>query len=90
MEEMNFTIVNENGIEVKCDVLSIINDDNDKTYIIYTDYTLNENNEYNVFVSQIINEGENYKLEKVEDPSLISGFQEVYEEVKKKLSLNSN
>ena len=87
MEEMSFVITNNEGVEVKCDVLSVINDDNDKTYIIYTDYTLNNNGEYNVYVSQMINEGDSFKLEEIDNLDLLPGFQEIYEDVKKQLSL---
>lgn len=85
MEEMSFTIPFGNSGEVKCDVLSVVNDDENNTYLIYTDYTLN-NNEYNVYVSQVIYEGEEYRLEKI-DFNLIPELQKVYEEAVKELSL---
>lgn len=90
MEEINFTITNPDGIEVKCDVLSIINDDENKTYLLYTDYTFNKDNEYNIYVSQIINNGDDFTLEEIDNLDLIPGFQEVYEDVKKQLSLKTN
>lgn len=90
MDEMSFSITKDNGEEIKCDVLSIINDDENKTYILYTDYSLNENNEYNVYVSQMINDGEDFRIEEIDNLDLIPGFQEIYEDVKKQLSLKSN
>lgn len=87
MEEMSFTIPFGNSGEVKCDVLSVVNDDQNNTYLIYTDYTLNDNNEYNVYVSQVINEGEEYRLEEIVDFNLIPDLQKVYEETVKELSL---
>ena len=90
MEEMNFTITNENGLEVKCDVLSIINDEENKTYILYTDYTLNNDNEYNVYVSQMIRNNDDFILEEVDNFDLIPGFQQVYDDVKKQLSLRND
>ena len=87
MEEMSFVITNDKGVEVKCDVLSVINDDDNKTYIIYTDYTLNNNDEYNIYVSQMISEGDSFKLEEIDNLDLLPGFQEIYEDVKKQLSL---
>ena len=89
MEEMNFTIVNNDGIEVKCDVLSIINDEEDKTYLLYTDYILNDNNEYNVYVSQFIKDEDNFILEEIDNLDLIPGFQEIYEDVKKQLAIHN-
>lgn len=89
MEEMNFTITNNEGVEVKCDVLSVMEDDENKTYLIYTDYTFNDNNEYNVYVSQMIRDGKEFRLEEIDNLDLIPGFQEVYEDVKKQLSLQN-
>lgn len=89
MEEMSFTITNNNGIEVKCDVLSVINDEENKTYLLYTDYTLNDNNEYNVYVSQMINEDDSFRLEEIDNLDLLPGIQEVYEEVKKNLKIQN-
>lgn len=89
MEEMNFTIVNNDGIEVECDVLSIINDEEDKTYLLYTDYILNDNNEYNVYVSQLIKDEDNFILEEIDNLDLIPGFQEIYEDVKKQLAIHN-
>lgn len=89
MEEMSFTITNSDGIEVKCDVLSVINDEENKTYLLYTDYTLNDNNEYNVYVSQMINEDDSFRLEEIDNLDLLPGIQEVYEEVKKNLKIQN-
>ena len=89
MEEMSFTIVNNDGIEVKCDVLSIINDEEDKTYLLYTDYILNDNNEYNVYVSQLIKDEDNFILEEIDNLDLGAGFQEIYEDVKKQLAIHN-
>lgn len=87
MEEMSFTVTNKEGMEVKCDVLSIINDDENNTYLLYTDYTLNDNNEYNVYASQMHNDENGFKLDEIENLDLIPGLQEVYMDVKNQLSL---
>ena len=87
MEEMSFTVTNKEGMEVKCDVLSIINDDESNTYLLYTDYTLNDNNEYNVYASQMHNDENGFKLDEIENLDLIPGLQEVYMDVKNQLSL---
>lgn len=88
-EEMSFTIKNDQGMDVECDVLSIINDDNNNIYLIYTDYTLNENEEFNIYVSQMVNEGEEFKLTEVENKDLIPGFQEIYDDIRKELNLKN-
>ena len=88
MEDLNFTITNDMGIEVKCDVLSLINDDQDKTYVIYTDYTMNDENKYNVYASQLINVDGKVVLEEIENTELIPGFQDVYNDALKQLNIN--
>ena len=46
-EEYNFTVVDDNGNEVLCDVISLLQDEKtNNLYVIYTDYTLNENNQF--------------------------------------------
>lgn len=91
MEEMSFVTTNDKGLEVKCDVLSVINDDEDNTYLLYTDYTLNDQDEYNVYVSQMIEKGDKtYELESVVNTDIIPGLQEVYDDVKKQLKLQNS
>jgi len=87
MKDMSFTTINKAGLEVKCDVLAIINDDEDKTYLIYTDYTFNQNNEYNVYVSQMIKNSDSFTLEEIENWDLLPDIQEVYEDIKKELAI---
>ena len=42
-EEYNFTVVDDNGNEVICDVISLLKDEKtNNLYVVYTDYTLNE------------------------------------------------
>ena len=90
MKDISFTVINDSGLEVKCDVLASISDDENKTYIIYTDYTFNQNNEYNVYVSQMIREGDGFTLERIENYELIPGLQKMYEDIVKRVSLEDN
>ena len=89
MKDMSFTTINKARLEVKCDVLAIINDDEDKTYLIYTDYTFNQNNEYNVYVSQMIKNSDGFTLEEIENWDLLPDIQEVYEDIKKELAIDT-
>ena len=86
MKDISFTIVNDSGLEVKCDALAVVNDDNNNTYLIYTDYTFNNDDEYKVYVSQMIKE-EGFTLKKVENYGLIPGLQEAYDDIVRHLSL---
>lgn len=66
MEQLNlenaFTIFNEQGIEVTCDVIAIIEQEDQNPLIVYTDYSLDENDEFNVFVSELEESGDSYNL----------------------------
>ena len=53
--EYNFTVVDNNGNEVICDVISVLQDTkNNGLYVVYTDYTLNENNQFNTYLSELV------------------------------------
>ena len=65
-EEYNFTIVDDNGNEVICDVISVLHDEkNNEVFVVYTDYTLNENNQFNTYLSQMIEKNGEYTLKGV-------------------------
>lgn len=90
MKDISFTVTNDNGIEIKCDVLAIVNDEENKTYLIYTDYTFNQNNEYNVYVSQVIRDSDGFTLERIENYEMIPEIQKMYEDILKQLSSENN
>ena len=51
-EAVTFTVVNNEGKEVQCEILfSFQSDTNGKDYIVYTDHSLDENGNYKVFAS---------------------------------------
>ena len=51
-ESMFFTIVNDDGDEVQCEILfTFKSDETGKDYIIYTDYSTDENDNYKVLAS---------------------------------------
>ncbi|MBQ3081816.1 MAG: DUF1292 domain-containing protein [Clostridia bacterium] len=52
MEDISFTMVNEEGKEVKCDVLfTFDSDETGKSYVVYTDNTTDEDGYVKVFAS---------------------------------------
>ena len=84
IEEYSFTIVNDQGMEVKCDLISIINDnETNQTYVIYTDYLLTKTNKFRVLISELVEKNGDYILQDVKDD-------EKKEEIKKtSLTLHS-
>ena len=77
IEDYSFTIINDQGMEVKCDIISIINDnDTDDIYVVYTDYLLTKTNKFRILISQLVNENGDYILKDVKNEDKI-------EEIKK-------
>ena len=83
-EDYSFTIINDQGMEVKCDVISIITDnDTDQIYVVYTDYLLTKTNKFRILISELVNENGDYILKDISD-------KEKVEELKKtSLTLHS-
>ncbi len=64
---MNFKVV-ENGKEIQCNiVLSFRDDNNDINYVVYTDGSLDENNELELHASRYILNGEQIILMEIEN-----------------------
>lgn len=62
--EYSFTITNDDGIEVVCDTLAVVQQ-NEEPIIIYTDYTLDKDNKFNLYVSKVTLKDDNFILEKI-------------------------
>lgn len=68
MEDTTFEIENALGQKVTLTAISTIEDEeNHKLYMIYTDGTFDEDNMPNLFVSEVINEGDGFSLQEIED-----------------------
>ena len=69
MEDTRFEITDELGNKKILNALALIDDPNeDNHYIIYTDNTLDENNEQNIFVSLVVrDDDDNFSLEEITD-----------------------
>jgi len=72
-EDLSFTTVNKDGIEVICDILTVIPnpEKSEEPYVIYTDYTMDEKNEFVENYGKIINVEGEYVLKTITDPKLI-------------------
>ena len=64
MEEKNqFTVINDEGREIVCDVLfTFDSDETGKSYIVYTDNTKDEGGNIKVYASIFVPEDENTEL----------------------------
>ena len=69
-EEYNFTVVDDNGNEVLCDVISLLQDEKtNNLYVIYTYYTLNENNQFNTYLSELVEKKGEFTLKSIKSKS---------------------
>lgn len=90
MEEKKgiFTIINDEGIEVECEVLfTFDSDETKKSYIVYTDNTLDEAGNTKVYASVYDPTGQNLELQPIETDrewqvieNILSSVQEKIEE----------
>ncbi len=72
-EDLSFTKINEDGIEMICDILAVVpNPDNkEEPYVIYTDYTLDDKDEFVNSYGKIVSENDEYTLKTVTDKKTI-------------------
>lgn len=82
-EQFNFTVINKEGIEVRCDVFSMITDKDSRIYLLYTDYLLDDTGKFRLLASELVQEKENYVLKDIDDQeklhTLISSAKNLYE-----------
>lgn len=65
---MEFTILNKDEKEIKCEIVFTFRDDNnDNNYIVYTDGTKNDLGEEEIYASRYILENGNYILKDIEN-----------------------
>lgn len=66
-KEIKFTIINDEGKEIECEVLfTVDSDETKKSYIVYTDNTIDETGSYKTYASIYDPSGESLKLESIE------------------------
>ena len=72
-KDLSFTVKDELGEDIVCDILSVLpNEENEnESYVVFTDYMLDENNEFIMQYGKVIEESGEFKLLKVEDPKEI-------------------
>ena len=72
-DDLSFTVKDANGNDVVCDIVSIVpNDENSKEpYIVFTDYMLDENDEFQLQYGKVVDSNGIYILDVVTDPVII-------------------
>ena len=77
-EDLSFTVTNDDRIEVECDILSVVpNEDNkEEPYVVFTDYMLDEDDEFSLQFGKIVEENGEYALKSINDPAIIKLIRE--------------
>ena len=86
-EDYSFTTYDNLGNEVICDTLAIIEYE-DSPVIIYTDYTMDENNKFNLFISKVVESDGNFTLEEFTNYEDIPVIKEAIEKLNKEQELS--
>ena len=72
-EDLSFTVKDEDGNDVICDIVSVVPNENnsDEPYVVFTDYMLDEDDEFVLQYGRVVKENGEYILHSVEDPKEI-------------------
>ena len=89
-----FKVINDQGVEITCDILfTFDSDETKKSYIVYTDYSKDEQGNVQVFASIYDPKQENPKLEPIETDQewkiIETILNTLQEEIKKKTEENN-
>ena len=81
-ETMKFTVLDDNGNEVECEVLfTFESDETGKNYLIYTDNSMDEDGNVNIFASSYDPDADESKLMPLETERELEIIQAVLNEV---------
>ncbi len=79
-DELSF-YVQKNGENIKCDILALLPGDNDnETYVAFTDFIEQENGNNYMQYAKIINNGDSYSIEEFEDPEIVDKLKTIMAE----------
>ena len=71
-EDYSFTVTNDDGTETICDTLAIVAADGyQEPLIIYTDYTLDNDKKFNLFVSKVVPNEFGFTLQHIDNYNII-------------------
>ena len=66
-EGYNFTVINKEGMEVTCDVISMVADADSKIYLLYTDYLLDDKGNFRLLASELVEKNKDFILQDIKD-----------------------
>ena len=90
-EKNSFTVINDEGKEVVCDVLfTFDSDETGKSYIAYTDNTKDENGNVQVYASIYNPDEENPELKPIESEKEWKVIETILETLQEEVSKNAN
>lgn len=83
-ELVKFKVMDDEGKEVECEVLfTFDSDETEKSYMVYTDNTLDEEGNTKVYASTYVSNGDEVKLEPIESDSEWKIVETVLDEIQK-------
>ena len=73
-EDLSFTIKNDDGEDVICDIISVVpNEDNqDEPYVVFTDYMLDSNDEFVMQYGKVIEIDGEFVLKTINDENVVN------------------
>ena len=90
-ERMTFKVFNDEGKEVECEVLfTFDSDETKKSYMVYTDNTIDEEGNTKVYASIYNPNEENPKLEPIKTDKEWKIIETILEEIQKKVTEEGN
>lgn len=76
IDDMNFTLKDEFGNEIKCTILYEATDSiNGKAYIAYTDFITDESGKYRIVVAELLNK-DTYTIVPIDDLNIENAIKE--------------
>lgn len=77
-EDLSFKVTSKDGIETVCDIVSVVpNEENkEEPYVVFTDYMLDDHDEFVMQYGKIIEIDGDYVLKRIEDESVVSKIKE--------------
>lgn len=79
--DYSFVVTDEYGNDTICDTLAVVNVEGEKPMVIYTDYSLNEEDRFNLFASRVVEVDGTMQLEKIDDASNIPEIRQEMEKI---------
>ena len=79
--DYSFVVTDEYGNDTICDVLAVVNVEGEKPMVIYTDYSLDEEDRFNLFASRVVEVDGTMQLEKIDDASNIPEIRQEMEKI---------